>query len=179
MTDGSQPQRMKFFLLGERDATMVEDINDPTKRAGNAVSLHQRTELRSVDGTPGPRQCAQDIWSRGYIVWLMAAVKVLWARSGTDKSPTGRGLKEMVLTHGREGEPDRNDVPLVGRPTRKHLGYEPCPQLPRVTGYSPALQARVEEIHVDRVVSRLKSPWDSQGGIILCEQTSRVMNVVV
>ncbi len=180
MTDGSQPQRMKFFLLGERDATMVEDINDPTKRAGNAVSLHQGTGLRSVGGTPGSIQGAPQTAGRGGILyWLMAAAKVLWARNGTDKSPTGRGLKETVLTYGREAEPDRNDVPLVGKLTRTHLGHEPCPQLPRVTGYSPALQARVEEIPVNRVVSRLKSPWDSQGGIILCGPASSVMNVIV
>ena len=132
-------------------------MNNPTKRPNNAVSPQERREPFSETVTPETGQGPAQIAGRGAILHrLMAGVKVLWARNGTDKSP-GRDLEEMVLTYGGEAEPDRNDVPLAGKLSRTHLGYQPCPQLPRVTGYSPALEARVEEIPVYRSCEALST----------------------
>ena len=86
-------------------------MNSATKRAGNVVLLRRSIEHFRETVTPETGQnTAQVAGGKGILDWLMAGVKVLWGRDRTDKSPSGRDLKEMVLIYGSGHEPDRNEA---------------------------------------------------------------------
>jgi hypothetical protein len=74
-------------------------MNNETKRASNVVSLHQTIWLfsKAVISVTGQGTARTPGW-RALLGPLMAGLKALCARNGSDKSPRpGRDLQQMGL----------------------------------------------------------------------------------
>ena len=100
-------------------------MNSATKRTGNVVLLRPSIEHFRETVTPETGQSTVQIaGGRGILNWLKAGVKALWGRDGTDRSPSGRDLKEMVLIYGSGDEPDRNEATSHREALRRCSGIQ-------------------------------------------------------